>query len=40
MVMKITENFLILKAPLTTAADDMHKYFFIVFRENKILYFK
>ena len=24
------------KAPITTAADDIHKYFFIVFRENKI----
>ena len=26
---------LTLKAPITTAADDIHKYFFIVFRENK-----
>ena len=28
-------NCLPLKAPITTAADDIHKYFFIVFRENK-----
>ena len=26
---------LALKAPITAAADDIHKYFFIVFRENK-----
>ena len=26
---------LTLKAPITTAADHIHKYFFIVFRENK-----
>ena len=26
---------LTLTAPITTAADDFHKYFFIVFRENK-----
>ena len=26
---------LTLKAPIMTAADDIHKYFFIVFRENK-----
>ena len=26
---------LTLKAPIMTAADDTHKYFFIVFRENK-----
>ena len=28
------ENFLTLKAPITTAADDIHKYFFIVFSEK------
>ena len=28
------EKLLTLKAPITTAADDIHKYFFIVFREN------
>ena len=26
---------LTLKVPITTAADDIHKYFFIFFRENK-----
>ena len=26
---------LTLKAPITTAADDIHKYFFIVFQRNK-----
>ena len=26
---------LTLKGPITTAADDIHKYFFIVFTENK-----
>ena len=28
------EKLLALKAPITAAADDIHKYFFIVFREN------
>ena len=28
---------LTLKAPIMTAADDIHKYFFIVFRENKTI---
>ena len=28
------ENGLTLKAPITTAADDIYKYFFIVFSEN------
>ena len=27
-------NFLTLKAPITTAADDIHKYFFIVFQRK------
>ena len=27
--------YLTLKAPITTAADDIHIYFFIIFRENK-----
>ena len=31
---------LTLKAPITTAADDIHKYFFIIFRENKTWCFK
>ena len=32
---------LTLKAPITTAADDIHKYFFSLFlRENKTLCFK
>ena len=30
-----TMNKLTLKVPITTAADDIHKHFFIVFRENK-----
>ena len=28
-------DYLTLKVPITTAADGIHKYFFIVFRENK-----
>ena len=28
-------NDLTLKVPITTAADDIHKYFFLFFRENK-----
>ena len=32
--------FLTLKAPITTAADDIHKYLFIVFRKNKTWCFK
>ena len=31
---------LTLKAPITTAADGIHKYFYIVFRENKTWCFK
>ena len=30
---------LTLKAPIMTAADNIHKYFFIFFRENKTWYF-
>ena len=29
-----------LKAPITTAADDIHKYFFIVFHRKKDLMFQ
>ena len=37
--MQVNETFLCLtlKAPITTAADDIHKYFFIVFSEKIIL---
>ena len=31
---------LTLKAPITTAADDIHKYFALLFRENKTGCFK
>ena len=32
---KATEIMLTLKAPITTAADDIHKFFSLFFRENK-----
>ena len=31
---------LTLKAPITTAADDIHKYFFIVLQSKQVLCFK
>ena len=35
----VTKAVLTLKAPITTRADDIHKYFFIVFfRENKTMF--
>ena len=34
----LTLQTLSLKAPITTAADDINKYFFIVFRENKMMF--
>ena len=34
------EAYLTLKAPITTAADDIHKYFFIVFQRKQDLMFQ
>ena len=33
-VVYIAKGLLALKAPITTAADDIHKYFFIVFQRK------